>query len=47
MPRTFGEQNRIHISQVTALIEHDFDLPSLPEPVLTIKTRKLAKRSLT
>ena len=37
MPRTLGEQNMIHISQVTKLIEHDFDLPSLPEPILTDK----------
>lgn len=43
MPRTFGEQNRIHVSQVTALIEHDFDLPSLPEPVLNDKDTKIGQ----
>ena len=43
MPRTLGEQNRIHISQVTKLIEHDFDLPSLPEPVLTDKDAKIGQ----
>ncbi|WP_338472988.1 acetyl-CoA hydrolase/transferase C-terminal domain-containing protein [Niallia sp. XMNu-256] len=43
MPRTLGEQNRIHISQVTKLIEHDFDLPSLPEPVLTDKDAQIGQ----
>ncbi len=43
MPRTFGEQNRVHISQVTALIEHDFDLPSLPEPVMGDKDTKIGQ----
>ncbi|WP_338447724.1 acetyl-CoA hydrolase/transferase C-terminal domain-containing protein [Niallia oryzisoli] len=43
MPRTFGEQNRIHISQVTALIENDFDLPLLPEPILNDKDTKIGQ----
>ncbi|WP_223882008.1 acetyl-CoA hydrolase/transferase family protein [Niallia endozanthoxylica] len=43
MPRTFGEQNRIHISQVTALIENDFDLPTLPEPILNEKDTKIGQ----
>ncbi|WP_071394661.1 acetyl-CoA hydrolase/transferase family protein [Bacillus tuaregi] len=43
MPRTFGEQNKIHISQVTALIENDFDLPSLPEPILNDKDTKIGQ----
>lgn len=43
MPRTFGEQNRIHISHVTALIENDFDLPTLPEPVLNEKDTQIGQ----
>ncbi|MEH7374424.1 acetyl-CoA hydrolase/transferase family protein [Neobacillus drentensis] len=43
MPRTFGEQNRIHISQVTALIENNFELPSLPDPKLTEKDMKIGQ----
>ena len=43
MPRTFGEQNRIHISQVTALVEHDSDLPTLPEPSLSEKDQKIGQ----
>ena len=43
MPRTFGEQNRIHISQVTALIENDFDLPTLPDPILNEKDTKIGQ----
>lgn len=43
MPRTFGEQNQIHISQVKALIEHDFELPSAANPVLTDKDRKIGQ----
>lgn len=43
MPRTFGEQNRIHISQVRALVEHDFELPSVANPVLTDKDMKIGK----
>lgn len=34
MPRTFGAKNGIHISQVTALIENNFDLPELGSPAL-------------
>lgn len=43
MPRTFGEQNRIHISQVAAIVEHNFDLPSAGNPVLTEKDRKIGQ----
>jgi acyl-CoA hydrolase len=43
MPRTFGDQNRIHISEVTAFIEHDFDLPSLPDPILNEKDMKIGQ----
>jgi acyl-CoA hydrolase len=43
MPRTFGVQNRIHISEVTALIEHDFDLLSLPDPILKDKDMKIGQ----
>jgi acyl-CoA hydrolase len=43
MPRTFGEQNRIHISQIKALVEHDFDLPSAANPVLTEKDMKIGQ----
>lgn len=34
MPRTFGDKNTIHISQVAALIENDVDLPELGSPTL-------------
>ncbi len=34
MPRTFGKNNNIHISEVAALIENDFDLPELGTPKL-------------
>ncbi|WP_423188579.1 acetyl-CoA hydrolase/transferase family protein [Alkalibacterium sp. f15] len=37
MPRTFGDKNRIHISQVDALIENTVDLPELPTPKLSEK----------
>ncbi|MDP4084266.1 MAG: acetyl-CoA hydrolase/transferase C-terminal domain-containing protein [Bacillota bacterium] len=43
MPRTFGEQNRVHVSQVTALIENDFALPSLPDPILSDKDMKIGQ----
>ncbi|WP_394231911.1 acetyl-CoA hydrolase/transferase family protein [Niallia oryzisoli] len=43
MPYTYGEQNQIHISQVTALIENDFDLPTLPEPILNDKDTKIGQ----
>ncbi|PLR97555.1 acetyl-CoA hydrolase/transferase family protein [Bacillus sp. T33-2] len=43
MPRTFGDQNLIHISQVTAFIENDFVIPTLPDPVLTEKDMKIGQ----
>ena len=43
MPRTFGEQNKIHISQVSALIENHVDLPSVPNPVLSDKDIKIGQ----
>ncbi len=43
MPRTFGEQNRIHISQVTALTENHVDLPTVPNPVLSDKDIKIGQ----
>ena len=43
MPRTFGEQNRIHINQVTALIENNFELPSLSNPTLSDKDMKIGQ----
>ena len=43
MPRTFGEQNQIHISQVTALVENNFDLPSLADPILSDKDMKIGR----
>ncbi len=43
MPRTFGEQNKIHISEGTAVVEHDFELPSLPEPVQNDKDQKIGQ----
>ena len=43
MPRTFGEQNKVHISQVTAFIEHDSELPTLPDPVLNDKDNKIGQ----
>jgi acyl-CoA hydrolase len=43
MPRTFGEQNTIHISRVKAIVEHDYDLPSAANPVLTDKDRKIGQ----
>ncbi|HEU4963942.1 MAG TPA: acetyl-CoA hydrolase/transferase C-terminal domain-containing protein [Bacilli bacterium] len=43
MPYTYGT-NRIHISQVTALIENHVPLPSLPEPTITDKDTRISKR---
>lgn len=43
MPHTFGEQNRVHINQVSALIENNFDLPSLSDPVLNEKDMKIGQ----
>lgn len=43
MPRTFGDRNRIHISQVTALVENDFDIPVIPEPKLSDKDMKIGQ----
>jgi acyl-CoA hydrolase len=43
MPRTFGEQNTIHISQVKALIEHDYELPAVANPVLSDKDMKIGQ----
>ena len=34
MPRTFGKNNNIHISQVAALVENNVDLPELGNPTL-------------
>lgn len=43
MPRTFGEKNNIHISQVAALVEHDFELPELGSPQLSEKDLAIGK----
>ncbi|WP_239422031.1 acetyl-CoA hydrolase/transferase C-terminal domain-containing protein [Bacillus sp. CGMCC 1.16541] len=43
MPKTYGENNRIHISQVTALVENHQPLPSAPPPVLTEKDEVIGK----
>ncbi|MBM7702512.1 acetyl-CoA hydrolase/transferase family protein [Metabacillus iocasae] len=43
MPRTYGENNKIHISQVTALIENNQPLPSTSPPVLTEKDEIIGK----
>lgn len=43
MPRTFGEKNNIHISQVAAIVEHDFELPELPSPQLSEKDLAIGK----
>ncbi len=43
MPRTFGLNNHIHISQVTALVEHNFDLPTLGTPILSEKDLAIGK----
>ncbi|WP_231726714.1 acetyl-CoA hydrolase/transferase family protein [Carnobacterium antarcticum] len=43
MPRTFGEKNTIHISEVAALVEHDFELPTLPNPKLSEKDLAIGK----
>lgn len=43
MPRTFGEQNRIHISEVTAFIENHVELPIIPNPILSDKDMKIGE----
>lgn len=43
MPRTFGEKNNIHISQVDALVENTVDLPELPTPKLSEKDLSIGK----
>ncbi|MFC0273249.1 acetyl-CoA hydrolase/transferase family protein [Metabacillus herbersteinensis] len=43
MPRTYGEQNKIHISQVTALVENNKELPSVPNPILSGKDEKIGR----
>lgn len=43
MPRTFGVQNTIHISQVNAIVENHADLPAAPEPALNDKDLKIGK----
>ncbi|WP_227937666.1 acetyl-CoA hydrolase/transferase family protein [Alkalihalobacillus deserti] len=43
MPRTFGEQNQIHISQVTALVENDVNIQVLPNPKLNEKDFKIGQ----
>lgn len=43
MPRTFGDHNQIHISQVTALIENDFNIPTKPIPTLSDKDMKVGQ----
>jgi acyl-CoA hydrolase len=42
MPRTYGD-NQIHISQVTALIEHHVSLPVLAEPEITEKDAQIGR----
>lgn len=43
MPRTFGEKNTIHISQVDALVENTVDLVELPTPTLSEKDLEIGK----
>ncbi|MGW9103313.1 acetyl-CoA hydrolase/transferase family protein [Priestia megaterium] len=43
MPRTFGDHNQIHISQVTALIENDFSMPVIPNLPLSDKDMKIGQ----
>ncbi|MDP4164806.1 MAG: acetyl-CoA hydrolase/transferase C-terminal domain-containing protein, partial [Bacillota bacterium] len=43
MPRTVGIDNRIHISQVTALIENDFEIPTMPNPTLSEKDMRIGQ----
>lgn len=43
MPRTFGEGNFIHISQVTALIENHVNMPEMPNPTLNEKDYKIGQ----
>ncbi|ASS74702.1 4-hydroxybutyrate CoA-transferase [Tumebacillus algifaecis] len=42
MPRTYGE-NRIHLSQVSALVEHHVELPVLLEPVITANDEMIGR----
>ncbi|MFD3449645.1 acetyl-CoA hydrolase/transferase family protein [Microbacteriaceae bacterium 4G12] len=42
MPRTYGK-NKIHISEVTALVENHQPLPEAAEPVVTEKDEKIGK----
>jgi len=43
MPYTFGQQNKIHISQVAALIENHDKIPVLQNPELTDKDFKIGQ----
>ena len=43
MPRTFGINNGIHISQVAALIENNINLPELGSPALNDKDLAIGK----
>lgn len=43
MPRTFGIQNHIHISQVDALIENHVDLPASKDPELNEKDLEIGR----
>ncbi|WP_134702065.1 acetyl-CoA hydrolase/transferase family protein [Ammoniphilus sp. YIM 78166] len=43
MPRTFGEQNRIHISQVSVLIENHFPIPTVANPTLGEKDYQIGR----
>ena len=38
-----GNNNRIHISRVTALIENNVELPSLPEPILNERDNRIGQ----
>lgn len=43
MPRTFGKDNLINISQVSAIIENDVELPTLPTPEISKKDLIIGK----
>ena len=43
MPRTYGDLNKIHISQVTAIVENNRELPTAPNPFLTEKDEKIGQ----
>lgn len=43
MPRTFGEKNNIHVSQVAGIIENDFALNELPNPKPSEKDLAIGK----